>query len=114
MPTNKPLLVIILIFFTLLCVQQIDKNSTNCKCENPIVLNNDHNDPSDKIKAKHFVNDNRKDVVINPQKIVIEKKTTLSDRNKKTNEDSAPANKKLQDYFLDYWNSILSGYVYHL
>ena len=112
--TNKSLLVVILIFFTLLCVQQIDRSSTNCKCENPIVLKKDHNDPSDEVNAKHFVNDNKKDVAINTQKIVIEKKTTLSDGNKKTNEDSVPTNKKLQDYFLDYWNSILSGYVYHL
>ena len=78
-----------------------------------MVFNKDCNDPSDKVTAKNRVDDKRKDVVINAQKTVIEKKTTLSDRNKKTNEDSAPTNKKLQDYFLDYWNSILSGYVYH-
>ena len=78
-----------------------------------MVLNKDYNDPSHKVTAKHLVNDKRNDVVINTQKIAIEKKTTLSDRNKKTNEDSAPTSKKLQDYFLDYWNSILSGYVYH-
>ena len=114
MSINKSLLVVIFISFTLICVQQIDRSTTNCKCENPIVLNKGLNEKDEDAKSQHFATDNRKDVVINTQEIIIEQKTTVSDRNKKTNADSVPKNEKLQNYFLEYWNSILSGYVYHL
>ena len=60
---KKPLLVIIITFTVLICVQQIGKNSIGCDYKNPI--------------------------------------TSI--------EEIEKPNQKLQNYFHEYWNSILEG-----
>ena len=114
MSYNKSLLVIIIVFVALICVQQIERNPIECHCDEPKVIDKNPTELDEKATSKKPNDYNIKKTVEPKQEMEPERKILVNDENKITNQDKETKSQKLEKYFLEYWNSVLSGYVYHL
>ena len=114
MSYNKALLVIIIVFVALICVQQIERNPIECHCDEPKVIDKNPTELNEKATSKKLNDNNSKKTVEPKQEMEPERKILVNDENKITNQDKETKSQKLEKYFLEYWKSVLSGYVYHL
>ena len=114
MSYNKFLLVIVIVFVALICVQQIERNPIECHCDEPKVIDKNPKELDEKETSQKLNDYNKKKTVGPKQKIEPERKILVDNQNKITNQDKETKNQKLEKYFLEYWNSVLSGYVYNL
>ena len=114
MSYNKSLLVIIIVFVALICVQQIERNPIECHCDEPKVIDKNPTEVDEKQTSQKLVDYNKKKTVELKQEMEPEKNILVNDQNRRVNHDKETKNQKLGKYFLEYWNSVLSGYVYHL
>ena len=114
MSYNKSLLVIIIVFVALICVQQIERNPIECHCDEPKVIDKNPKELDEKETSQKLNDYNKKKTVEPKQEMDPERKIQVKDQNKITNQDKESKSQKLEKYFLEYWNSVLSGYVYHL
>ena len=114
MSYNKSLLVIIIVFVTLICVQQIERNPIECHCDEPKVIDKNPTELDEKQTSQKLDDYNKKKTVEPKHEMEPEKKILVNDKNQVTNQDKETKNQKLEKYVLEYWNSVLSGYVYNL
>ena len=114
MSYNKSLLVIIIVFVALIYVQQIERNPIECHCDEPKVIDKNPVELDEKATSMKLNEYHKMKTVEPKQEVEPAKKILVNDDNKITNQDKQTKNQKLEKYFLEYWNSVLSGYVYNL
>ena len=108
MSFKKPLLVIVIVFSALICVQQIERNTIKCDCESPIMsITKEHK--VDEIKHEQYIEDMIEDGDIDKDNEEAAMKINVDDLIQIKDVEKDKTKQKLQNYFHEYWNSILEG-----